>query len=408
MEEAVSTLTLRQALSLSLMKNPALAAFSWEVRAREAARLQASLLPNPELGVEMENLEGTGAMKGRSAMETTIQLSQLVELGGKRAKRERVAALDRDLAGWDYETKRLDIFIGATIAFIDVLYSQEHVALAGEMAHLAEQVHTTVSERVKAGKVSLLEEIKAEVSLSSSRIKAERAKRSLTAAKKRLAGYWGGKRPHFEKVKGELDELSSLPPFSQMVNMVSGNPDIARWAVEMESRRAALKLSAAGRIPDLTITGGYRRFKETDDNAFLLGVSFPLTIFNRNQGEIAEATHRLTKAKDERRTVEIEAQIELSEAYQRLSTAYSEAKALKNEILPGAQRAFDAASEGYRLGKFNFLDVLDAQRTLFEAKEQYLETIAAYHISIAEVERLIGVGLDKLPYTAKLNKKGDS
>jgi cobalt-zinc-cadmium efflux system outer membrane protein len=276
------------------------------------------------------------------------------------------------------------------------------------MAHLAEQVHTTVSERVKAGKVSLLEEIKAEVALSSSRIKAERAKRSLTAAKKRLAGYWGGKRPHFEKVEGELDELSSLPPFSQMVNMVSGNPDIARWAVEMESRRAALKLSAAGRIPDLTITGGYRRFKETDDNAFLLGVSFPLTIFNRNQGEIAEATHRLTKAKDERRTVEIEAQIELSEAYQRLSTAYSEAKALKNEILPGAQRAFDAASEGYRLGKFNFLDVLDAQRTLFEAKEQYLETIAAYHISIAEVERLIGVGLDKLPYTAKLNKKGDS
>lgn len=407
MEEPAGTLTLRQALSLSLMKNPLLAAFSWEMRAREAARLQASFLPNPDLDVEMENLEGTSGMKGTDAMETTIQLSQLVELGGKRAKRERVAALERDLAGWDYETRRLDIFTGATIAFINVLSSQEHLALAEEMAHLAEQVHITVSERVRAGKVSPLEETKAEVALSSSRIKAQRAKRSLTAAKSRLAAYWGGKSPRFEKVEGELDKLSPLPPFSQLADMASGNPDIARWAVEMESRRAALKLSKAGRIPDLTVSGGYRRINETDDNAFLVGVSIPLTIFNRNQGEIAEATHRLTKAEEERRAVEIEAQTALSEAYQRLSTAYNEAKALENKVLPGAQRAFDAASEGYRLGKFNFLDVLDAQRTLFEAKEQYIGSLEAYHTAVAEVERLIGVGLDKLAYTAKSNKKGD-
>jgi len=407
MEEPAGILTLRQALSISLMKNPALAAFSWEMRAREAARLQASLLPNPELGIEMENLEGTGGMKGTDAMETTIQLSQLVELGGKRAKRERVAALERDLAGWDYETKRLDIFTGATIAFIDVLSAQEHLALAEEMERLAEQVHTTVSERVKAGKVSPIEEIKAEVALSTSRIEVERVKRSLKADRGKLAAYWGGKTPRFEKVEGELDELSPLPPFSQLADMVSRNPDIARWAVEMESRRAALKLSAAGRIPDMTVTGGYRRFKETDDNAFLVGVSFPLTIFNRNQGEIAEATHRLTKAEDEQKAVEIEAQTALGEAYQSLSAAYTEAIALKNKVLPGAQRAFDATSEGYRLGRFNFLDVLDAQRTLFEAKKQYLGSLEAYHTAVAEVERLIGMGLDKLAYAAKSKKKGD-
>jgi len=86
----------------------------------------------------------------------------------------------------------------------------------------------------------------------------------------------------------------------------------------------------------------------------------------------------------------MEVRTALGEAFKELSTAYAEAVALKKEVLPGAQAAFDAAGEGYRLGKFNFLDVLDAQRTLFKAKEQYIMSLAAYHRSAAEVERLVG------------------
>jgi outer membrane protein, heavy metal efflux system len=73
-----------------------------------------------------------------------------------------------------------------------------------------------------------------------------------------------------------------------------------------------------------------------------------------------------------------------------LAAAHIEVTTLKTQILPGAQSAFDAASTGYRLGKFGFLDVLDAQRTLFEAKAQYLRALASYHQALAEVERLIG------------------
>ncbi len=407
MKEPTGPLTLRQAISLTLMKNPELAAFSWEVRARDAARLQASLLPNPEVDIEMENIAGGGNMEGTDAMETTIQLRQLFELGGKRSKRERLASLERDLAGWDYEARRLDVLTGTTIAFIELLSAQERLELTEEMERIAEQVYITVSERVRAGKVSPIEETKAGVALSTSRIEVERSKRGLKAARKRLAGYWGSDTPGFERVEGDLDRLAPVPPYDVLLDRVSKNPDIARWVVEVESRRAALDLAKAGRIPDLTVSGGYRRFNEIDDNAFVVGISVPLTIFNRNQGSIAEMGHRLSKAAHEREAVQTAVQTTLSGTYQTLSTAYAEARTLKEDVLPAAHVAFEAVSEGYRLGKFNFLDVLDAQRTLFEVKEQYIDALSAYHTGVAEVERLVGAGMDETAYAGRPDTKGD-
>ena len=63
-------------------------------------------------------------------------------------------------------------------------------------------------------------------------------------------------------------------------------------------------------------------------------------------------------------------------------------------MLPGARSAFDAVSEGYRLGRFGLLDVLDSQRTLFEARHEYLRAATDYHKAVVDVERLIGDRLD--------------
>jgi cobalt-zinc-cadmium efflux system outer membrane protein len=83
-----------------------------------------------------------------------VQLSQLVELGGKRTGRRKLALLDRDLAAWDYEAARMDALTRATRAFIDVLAAQEMVALTAETTELVEQVQQGVGARVVAGVVS--------------------------------------------------------------------------------------------------------------------------------------------------------------------------------------------------------------------------------------------------------------
>jgi cobalt-zinc-cadmium efflux system outer membrane protein len=387
-------LTLRQALALALLHNPELAAFSWEVRVKEAEALQAGLLPNPELGIEMENLAGSGEFSGTDAAETTVTLSQLIELGSKRAKRRATAALEADLAGWDFETRRLDVLSATAKAFVEVLSLQERLAQADELAGLAGRFFRTVSARVEAGKVSPVEQTRAQVPLAAAHIAQDRARLALEAARKELVALWGGDVATFERAVGSLEKIGPVPSQEQLASLLSQNPDVARWETEKKQRGARLALERANAIPDLTLFAGGRNLQATGDNAFVAGLSIPLPIFDRNQGGIAAARAARSKAQHAAQASRNEAFARLAASYRDLSASALEATTLREQILPAAEESFEATTFGYQAGKFGFLEVLDAQRTLFEVNGQYVEALAAYHKARAEVERLIGAPLE--------------
>ena len=154
-------LNLHQALLMALQHNPELASSSWEVKAREAEAIQAGLRPNPDLDVEVEGFAGNGEFSDFDAAETTLMFSQLVELGRKREKRQASAILRKDLSGWDYEAKRLDVITETSKAFYTVLAAQDRLAQAEELGRLARQSHQVVSQRVASGKVSPLDQARA-------------------------------------------------------------------------------------------------------------------------------------------------------------------------------------------------------------------------------------------------------
>ena len=113
LQNPTGEVSLRDAVALALLHHPGLAAFAWETRAREARMLQAGKPPNPTLDVLAEDI-GASRRAGSTLEQfvqpqATIQLSQLIELGGKRAARLQLATFNRDLAAWDYETARIDV-----------------------------------------------------------------------------------------------------------------------------------------------------------------------------------------------------------------------------------------------------------------------------------------------------------
>ena len=396
-------ITLLQALTLALMHNPELAASSWEMRSGEARSLQAGLFPNPEIEVEVENFGGSrkdenpdgtsDRIKRFDGAETTVALSQLMELGGKRSKRKRVADSEHNLLGWDYETKRLDTITAVTNAFIDLLGLQERMVLTDNLVDLSQDVFNTVSERVKAGKVSPVEETRAQVALATIQIEQDRVARELEAGRKRLAATWGSTTPGFQRLAGTLDTITALPPYESLITRIAQNPDISRWDTEMEQREATLHLEKAQRYPDLTIAGGLKYLEESNDQTFVMGMSLPLPFIDRNQGGILEATYALQKAKQERTAAEVDTISSLDDNYQTLLAAYTEVTVLRDTILPGAESAFNASQEGYLEGKFNYLDVLDVQRSLFDAKDTYINSLISYHKALTSLERLIGENL---------------
>lgn len=392
--EAISepngVITLQNALALAVARSPELGIYPYELRAADARALQARLRPNPVLGVDIEELAGGGDRSGFDGAQTTVRIDQPIELGDKRAKRTRVAQLDRELAQWDYKAARLDVIREATRAFVAVQAAQNRVALAHKVVELSEQAHAAVVQRVQAGRDSPVDALRASVPLSTSRIEQQKSEKALASARHALAAVWGGRAAVFDQVAGDLHEVSPPAVPEDPEAAIAENPDVARWASQEQRQRAVLHLEKAKATPDVTVGGGVQRFEATDDSAMVLGLGVPIPLFDRNQGGIREATEELGKVHKQMEAAEVRTLAALSEANAAFATAFDEVTILRDDVLPKAQQAFDAARQGYEQGKFDYLYVLDSQRTLFSTQAQYIDSIEAYHRAQADVLRLIG------------------
>ncbi len=395
-------LSLRQAIVLTLKHSPELATYAWTIKSREIDQIEAGLLPNPEAEFEVENFAGSGDIGGFKSAETTIALSQLIELGDKRMKRQQLASTDRDLARWDYEVKRVDLLSQSAIAYAEVLGDQERLIIANEIKDLAEEIYETVNKRVEAGKVSQLEEIKARVELSKSKLSLINAERQLAISKQNLVTSWGGSDVTYSKVLGDFYSISSIPGLDSIVSKLNNNPDLARWATEVSRHQNAITLARADTIPDISVSAGIRHFNELDDVAAVASISIPLYLFDKKQTGVQRTEVGLSQASKRREVTETRLRSALLIAYQRLNILHHEVTTLNDEILPSAEEAFNAATRIYRLGKLDLLNLLDAQRTYFDTRQQHIDSVKEYHRIVIAIERLIGSSLsDNNDYIAE-------
>ncbi len=392
-EEPEGPLALRTALALALLRNPSLAAASLDVRAAEARRLQAGLLPNPEASYEVENSGGT--LHG--VEERTLALSQLVELGGDRAARRALADSETDLAGWDYETRRLDVITATAKDFVAVLGAQARTRVAEETVRIAEEVLRTARERAEAGDVSPVEVRRAEIDAATASIDREKAAAAAAAARARLAANWGAERSRFTEAMGDLGTEPPVPDLEALAPLLDRNPDLARLESEIRSAEAEAEVEKAARVPDVTLGAGLRGFEETGDRGYAVGVSVPLPLFDRRQGSVAAAEAKVASARARRRAAELGLRADLEGARAVLEATVREARTLRTRVLPWAKEVLDAVTERYRAGKVGYLELLDARRTFAEASARETEALAEMQSQRIEIERLIAGPLDGVP-----------
>ena len=191
-------------------------------------------------------------------------------------------------------------------------------------------------------------------------------------------------------LEGKAEALPPVPELVDLQPLIASSPAIVLARIEVDRRQALTELEQSKRVPDVTVSVGMQRSNETQRNVLLFGVSVPLPVFDRNQGNLLEALKLEDKARDELQVATVRLHSEVAQARERLATIASEIQTLQQDVLPGAKSAYDAATIGFENGKFNFLEVLDAQRTYFTAKAQYLKALGEAHRAAADVDRLLG------------------
>jgi cobalt-zinc-cadmium efflux system outer membrane protein len=387
-EEPQGALSLKKALALTLAYNPELAAVDHDLRIAEARILQARLWPNPEAEITSENIAGSAQYSDANLSENTLLLGQLIELGGKRSARVREATAGRKLAEFDYETKKREVFLKTAEQFVELLAAQQRVEVNEALVRIANEFVPIVRRRLEAGKASDLEKTRFDVAIASARIDLEQARRDAVATRVRLAAQWGSSKPRFVRAVGDLDAIPGTASLDVLASRLSANPRLTRFGAEIAQREAALAREKAAAIPDLMLRAGPRRIEETNDTTAVVGLSVPLPLWNRNQGNIAVAREQVARAGAEQAAVSAALMTELTDAYQNLAGSRSAIQILRESVLPGAESALTATSGGYEAGRFSYLDVLETRRTLGSARIQYLQALTDYHKALHRIEAL--------------------
>ncbi|MEM5274638.1 TolC family protein [Cupriavidus taiwanensis] len=376
-------LTLDAALALAEAGSFTLSAAGKELDATEGDLIQSRVLPNPELAVSMEDTR-------KASRSTTGQVNLPLELGGKRAARIGLAERGRELAQAELGSTRAELRAAVIARFFGVLVAQERVRLAEGSLGIAGQAADAAGRRVAAGKVAPLEATRARVEQANAELELAEATGALQTARQSLAALWGESVPRFAQAQGDLDALPSRPAPAALQAALADSPLLEASRLTAERSRAEVAVQRSRQYPDVTVSLGAKRDNEANRNMAVLGVAIPLPLFDRNQGNLYAALRRADRAQDAHAATRVRLQGELQQASTQLSVSRAAAQTLQASVLPAAEQAYAAASRGFEAGKFNFLDVLDAQRTLFQARIRYLDVLARTYDAAASIDRILG------------------
>jgi cobalt-zinc-cadmium efflux system outer membrane protein len=380
--EPTGELSLATALNLALNGHPELRAASREVDATTHSLAQAGVLPNPEFSTLIEDLDKT-------YRTTTIQFNQPLELGGKRGARIAVAESDQQLASADLALKRNEITANTYVAFHDVLVAQEQVRLLQQSLTLAQRASDATVRQVKAGAIAPIDETKARVAESTIRLELARAQAEQENARQHLASLWGSTVPRFNQVQGVVDRLPSINA-ADLSRSLERAPQLLRLKAELAQRQAQVEVERRRGIPDLTLSLGAKRDEQLGTQSSHCRLFHaPARIRSQPRHGLRAALARSDKAGGRipgGRTSNCKTT--LNTAYRRFDLARREITTQQRELLDSAQQALDVTTKGFSLGKFGLLEVLDAQRTLLQARSQYLRALSEAYRAAGDIHRI--------------------
>lgn len=367
-----SVLTLDDLTKLAMERNPRLAAAAFAVDAARGQALQAGLYPNPTISVGLDEL---GDRTGPGGVNTIPLVQQELVTGGKLKLSRAVACKDVDLATLTLMAQRYALLAELRIAYFDVVALQRKIALLGDLLKIAEQSSEQTGKLQAANQVSRLDVVQMEVERERLRAEEESAQRELPAAIKRLAAVVGGALPS-GGIVGTLD--MAVPPYDldrTRSVVLDVHPDIRSANVGVEKARLRLQRERAQPIPNVTVGAGYVRQNQNKSDDWTVGVSLPIPVWNRNQGNIATAAAQLGEATQHVGKVENDLSERVAMAYRDFASSRQRAERYRESILPRAKETYELSLRAYQGGQFEYLRVLEAQRALTQANLEYIRAL---------------------------------
>jgi len=375
------------ALNLAALPTPdALAELLWnrspdlsQVRTRlgaaQADVRRSLVLPNPNLDLSWNTIPvGTSNPAGLDDPLThvpnyAVSLSSLVEIA-KRGPRQRAARNGFTAVELDASELLREHYFDLLDRIAEVAAAEVRVGALSDLAADAARLKDIQGERAKRGDAAgldvdraRLEEEKFVANLADERRKLAQALLECS----RLVGVPCEPFADRDRAAGFLSERQAIPAAT---GDVDERPDLRALSAQAESARASLELAHNKRIPDPTLRAGYvyDQFVAAGNqrNSFLLGVSVPLPVFDRGQGDAIEAAANLQVANRTRALLRAQATRDASQLASQSADVEKQRGVLRDRSIPLARSLVRTLDSAVQRGGSSLQDLLLARRTLGE------------------------------------------
>ena len=382
-------ITLGMAIEKTLSQNPTLKQFELKQKKLIANREVAKLRPELNLSLDVENFAGSGNFNGFDSIETTLALSSVIEMGSKRDSRLQLVGSQINLFDLTRQIETIDLLSNLTQAYISALSLAEKIKLTKRSVELHQTLVTIVEKRVNKGIGKEADLMRAKSSLIDEEIKLETLTNKLSINKITLASFWGDKTLGYAEISGDLFHFNPILPFKTLFAHVENSPAIQSFASQQRLKHAEAQLAKTASRADISWSVGVRQFQETNDAAFVAGLSIPLFSKKRNRSTYKSKQYDTA-------AVEIDKERTLAQLYQKLFEAYSHRqlavtseKRIRLEVIPALEKALALTLKGYERGRYTYQDVVSSQRELILAKFARIEKSTTALLNQSIIEQLI-------------------
>lgn len=396
---AVAPLELAELEARALRNNPTVPQAEAAIRAAEGRRRQARLWPNPIVGYEAEGLAFNPLVYPfRNGQHFFVE--QQITLFGKLRRSGDVFVQERAQAAAIATAQRLRVRNAVQMLYYEALGAQQLVELRRQLAALTGEAVKISAELFNVGQADRPDVLAAEVEAQRAELDVMRAANEQLRVWQLLAGLINDPSLKVTPLAGSLEDAA--PQLNQeelLATLLRESPEVQAAQAGVARAEAVLARARIEPRPDVFVRGGigysneFAEFfggKTGWEGRVEAGVRVPL--FNRNQGSVVAARAALQAAEREQQRVELALRTRLAESYTAYLNALGVAARYRREILPRAQQAYDLYLARFRQMAAAYPQVLIAQRTLFQARTEYVGALVELWQNVAQLRGLLLTG----------------
>ncbi len=393
------------ALGLFYARNLELIAAAYGLETAQAERIIAAAIPNPELNLYSQEI-APHYIDPRYGPAIDVAISQLIETAGKRHLRMESSEFGSLAAESDLRDAARTLSQALRRSFYALLLAQKDQETMEEQYRHVRSLVEINRQRLDAGDISErdLARIQVEALKIQSEVDQAVAKRASARAQLALLLAWP---KNAENLVVEdrwpdghaFDRLPDAPTASSKA--IEQRPDVQSSKLRMAQADKELALAKAKAIPDVTFSAGFSHdWGNIVTNSATLGLSVPLPLFYRNEGQIAQAGIHRNDAELQVRKVVNTVRAEIETALAAWRSANAVVKRFESEVLRKAQYIRDTAEIAYAQGDADIVDLIQAQRDYRTAMADYYQAEAARAYAYADLKTVLAMEpmeLDAVP-----------